>query len=166
MASSFLKALNQLMSFDKTTMENETVPAKSAQKKAAGNKSKKISKTIKNLTEAKLPKGMQSVSFEKKETVDCHGKHHVELKAKVCAEGDKCFWVKDGRVLKNLDDLATALEDMSQESFAHHVRGDDNDFSNWIRFVLMDGHTADKMLSAKTLPEARKIVLDAIKAYK
>jgi len=51
---------------------------------------------------------------------------------------DKVFWCRDGRMLKNLDELAIALRKMSEETFRYHVTGDKNDFSNWVRDVIGD----------------------------
>ncbi len=51
---------------------------------------------------------------------------------------DKVFWCRDGRVLKNLNELAAALQEMSDETHHHHVTGEKNDFSNWVWDVIGD----------------------------
>ena len=52
---------------------------------------------------------------------------------------DKVFWRHDGVVVKNLDELAAALREMSEETFRYHAAGGKNDFSNWVRDVIGDG---------------------------
>lgn len=61
---------------------------------------------------------------------------------------DKVFWLYDGRVLKNLDELAAALEDMSEETYNHHVTGEKNDFCNWVRDVIGDTTLASNLQKA------------------
>ena len=48
------------------------------------------------------------------------------------------FRLKDGRVLKSVDDLAAALEDMSMSVFTHHVNDKHNDFADWLELALKD----------------------------
>ena len=48
------------------------------------------------------------------------------------------FWCEDGRVLRNLKDLADALATMSDETFAHHANTEKNDFSRWVRDIIKD----------------------------
>jgi len=63
---------------------------------------------------------------------------------------DKVFWCQDGRVLKNLEELAVALREMSEETFRYHTIGDKNDFSNWVRDVIGD-MTLAKQLEKTTI---------------
>ena len=63
---------------------------------------------------------------------------------------EQCFWVNNGSVLKNLDELANTLPEMNHETFQHHVNNEKNDFSNWIRDVLGDQKLADDLLSSKS----------------
>jgi hypothetical protein len=58
---------------------------------------------------------------------------------------DKHFILKDGRVVKNLLDLARALREMKPEIFEYHVNRDKNDFSEWIRHVVKDEILADNV---------------------
>ncbi len=51
---------------------------------------------------------------------------------------EKRFWCCDGRVLKNLLELETALNEMSEETFCYHKNEAKNDFSNWVRDVVGD----------------------------
>jgi hypothetical protein len=45
---------------------------------------------------------------------------------------DKVFWFHDGRIVKNVGELAKTLREMPAETFHYHVAGDKNDFSNWV----------------------------------
>ncbi len=71
---------------------------------------------------------------------------------------DKVFWRHDGGVVKNLDELAAALREMSEETFRYHATGDKNDFSNWIRDVIGDGTLASQLHKAMTQGTAARKV--------
>ncbi len=66
------------------------------------------------------------------------------------AAPEKCFWVNNGPILKNLDEFANCLPQMNDECFQHHVNNDKNDFSNWINEVVGDKKLANDLLSSKT----------------
>ncbi len=61
---------------------------------------------------------------------------------------DKVFWFHDGKVVKNLDELATTLREMTEETFQYHATGDKNDFSNWVRDVVGDVTLANQLQKA------------------
>lgn len=65
-------------------------------------------------------------------------------------DGERCFWVNNGPVLKNLDELYTALSEMGKDTFSHHVSKDKNDFSAWIRDALGDQKLAEDIAKAKS----------------
>ena len=60
------------------------------------------------------------------------------------------FVVADGNRLKNILDLADALETMSEDVFKHHSNELKNDFSSWVRDVFYDHSLADDISMAKT----------------
>ena len=62
---------------------------------------------------------------------------------------EQCFWLKDGGVLKNLEDLAHTFPNMSDETFKHHVNNGKNDFSNWVKDVIGDKKLAHELLGSK-----------------
>lgn len=72
------------------------------------------------------------------------------------------FWCCNGRVLSNLYELEIALIGMSDEVFNHHVTGDNNDFSNWVRDVINDKVLAKKLVKADSRTKASKIVTSRI----
>ena len=63
---------------------------------------------------------------------------------------DKIFWVNDGRILRNLNDLSSALADISEETFIYHVNKEKNDFKNWISEVVGDKKLANGIAKAKS----------------
>ena len=48
------------------------------------------------------------------------------------------FTCHDGIHVKNLQELASALEQMSDDTFYYHVNESKNDFSKWVRDVIGD----------------------------
>lgn len=81
------------------------------------------------------------------------------------AENELCFWINNGPILKNLNDLKNALLKMSEGSFKYHVNKEKNDFANWVKNVLKDSVLADKLAKTKTLKSAAKAVEDRLKKY-
>ncbi|MBN2251144.1 MAG: hypothetical protein JW724_03605 [Candidatus Altiarchaeota archaeon] len=72
---------------------------------------------------------------------------------------EKSFWVSNGWVVRNMEELPGALENMSDETFAYHLNREKNDFSAWVREVV-----GDKMLaSTLQMVKSRKSATDAIK---
>lgn len=56
------------------------------------------------------------------------------------------FRLHMGTNIRNLSELAEALEIMADRSFYHHVSETKNDFSNWIKDVVGDEELASKVL--------------------
>jgi hypothetical protein len=79
---------------------------------------------------------------------------------------EKRFWCHDGRYLKNLEELAAALEQMTDDTFAYHSNASKTDFSNWVRDVVGDEKLARDLLKTTTPPEAAKSVAARIKWLK
>lgn len=71
---------------------------------------------------------------------------------------DKHFWCADGRILKNLSELVNGLNDMSDETFAHHSSEERNDFSNWVQDVIRDKTLASDLKKLRNRTEAAKRV--------
>ena len=61
-----------------------------------------------------------------------------------------CFWVNNGPVVKNLEELSNALPGIGNETFMHHVNKEKNDFSSWVRDILGDQMLADDLMKSKT----------------
>lgn len=85
----------------------------------------------------------------------------VIIKKKIMGEApiEHHFVVADGRKLKNILELADALETMSEEIFRHHANDFKNDFSTWVKDVFYDHSLADDISRAKTRFEAQIAIL-------
>ncbi len=75
---------------------------------------------------------------------------------------DKRFWVHDGPVLKDLDELGEALRDMNEETFRYHLNEAKNDFSNWVRDVIGDEKLAGDLWVSTTKSQAVQAVADRL----
>ena len=71
----------------------------------------------------------------------------------------KCFWLKSGQVLKNVEELLNAIENAPEDVFKHHVAADHNDFANWIKDVIGDKALANSINRIKT----RKGTIEALR---
>jgi hypothetical protein len=71
---------------------------------------------------------------------------------------EKRFWCHDGKFIKNLSELGTALNDMSDETFHYHSGQERNDFSKWVREVMGDEKLANDLNKAKSRIKASQAV--------
>jgi len=55
------------------------------------------------------------------------------------------FWVKNGKVIKDLKGLAMEIRYMDDATFYHHVNHEKNDFANWIADIMDDTYLANKV---------------------
>jgi hypothetical protein len=70
------------------------------------------------------------------------------------ADDDKCFYLENGNLLKNLGELKNFLASCTADNYQYkifykHVDGDRNDFANWARHVFDAGDLADRIQKAK-----------------
>ena len=65
------------------------------------------------------------------------------------AAPEHCFWGNNGPILKNGEELADALESISEDAYRYHANKDKNDFSKWISEVIGDSRLANDLLSSK-----------------
>lgn len=79
---------------------------------------------------------------------------------------DKVFWVCDGRILKNINELAEAIKTMSDDTFAYHCNPEKNDFTNWIRDVVGDAGLANELSGVRKREVALKKVKHRIDVLK
>lgn len=82
------------------------------------------------------------------------------------AAPEQCFWVNNGPILKNLEDLSNFLQEMSSEIYNHHVNGEKNDFSRWINDVIGDAKLANDLLSSKNKESAVKKIRSRLNSLK
>jgi hypothetical protein len=71
---------------------------------------------------------------------------------------EKSFWLCDGRVLKNLRELALALETMDDPVWDHHVTPERNDFANWVEGVFGQAQLGAAIRKVKSPRTAAKRV--------
>lgn len=71
---------------------------------------------------------------------------------------DKRFWVSDGKVLASLDELESALGDMSDDTYSYHCNEFKCDFTNWVRDVIGDVTLAKDLGETFNRDKAAKIV--------
>ena len=85
----------------------------------------------------------------------------VIIKKKLLGEApvEHHFVVADGRKLKNVIELADALETMSEEIFRHHANEFKNDFSSWVKDVFYDHSLAEDIGRAKNRLETQITIL-------
>src|SRR5512142_3300142 len=62
---------------------------------------------------------------------------------------EKYFILANGRVVKNVAELASILDQLEDHVFSHHVTPDRNDFHNWIKDVFEDIELARKVSGVK-----------------
>ena len=66
------------------------------------------------------------------------------------------FWVCDGRILKNSNELADALETMNDDTYRYHANNEKNDFYNWIKDVIKDRKLALMLKKSRNRESAAK----------
>lgn len=79
---------------------------------------------------------------------------------------ERCFWVNNGPILKNIEALSNTLPEMGSDVFTHHVSPDKNDFGNWIRDVIGDQKLANDILSSRNKESMAKKVKARVNALK
>jgi hypothetical protein len=72
------------------------------------------------------------------------------------------FWCCDGRVFRNLRELAEGLENMSDEAFLYHSNDEKHDFSNWLNDIIEDEKLGRNLSAPLTRREAAKRVNDRV----
>ncbi len=76
------------------------------------------------------------------------------------------FSIHMGISIKNLRELAEALEIMDDDAFKHHVTKEKNDFSNWVKDIIEDVELSKDLLKAKTRKKAFEAVSQRIEQLK
>ncbi len=76
------------------------------------------------------------------------------------------FYLKNGKKLLNVEQLAKELKGMEHDVFYHHVTNERNDFHNWVRDIVLDLELAEKIMNAKTPEDARRVVDERVKFIK
>ena len=79
---------------------------------------------------------------------------------------ETCFWVNNGPVIKNLDELSVVLKDITDDAFCHHVNKEKNDFSKWVSDVVGDNLLAKQLSSSRNSDSAFKKVKKRVDTLK
>ena len=82
------------------------------------------------------------------------------------ASPEQCFWVNNGPVIRNLNEMADALACMQDEIFRYHVNEEKNDFGNWVRDVLKDEKLAGDISRVKSKDKILKKMESRIRKLK
>lgn len=82
------------------------------------------------------------------------------------AAPEQCFWVNNGPILRNMNGLANALPEISDDTYKHHVNDEKNDFSRWINDVIGDQKLANDLLSSRNKDSALKKVRNRLNSLK
>jgi hypothetical protein len=131
----------------KTTKKTATKTTKQSQKKAV---KKTAKKTAKKVSQRVTKKAAANTGLKR---------------ALVCANDEQCFWVSDGQILKNLEELASALKAMHQDLFTYHAKGKNNDFADWVEHVLADEACAADLRKTRSQNGAHKVVIRHLSYY-
>ena len=75
------------------------------------------------------------------------------------------FWCSNGHILRNMRELAEALNTMTDEAFAYHSNAQKNDFSNWVRDIIRDDELASSLMKASSRTKAAEIVSERIVSF-
>ena len=90
-----------------------------------------------------------------------------EAKRYLCdAAPEQCFWINNGPILKNIEELANALPGMAEDTFRHHVNNEKNDFSSWVRNIIGDQKLANELASSKNRESALNKVRNRLNSLK
>jgi hypothetical protein len=73
---------------------------------------------------------------------------------------EKAFWSHDGKMFKNLKELAEGLKNMDDETFMYHANAYKNDFATWVRDVIEDPDLAKDLIKSMSHWDASKKITD------
>ena len=112
-------------------------------------------KKNKAIKKARKPKARKTAAKKTKKTSS-------SKKAGKTINPENYFFAHDGRIIKDLFELAEAIEEMSDEAFSHHVTEERNDFSNWVRDVLEEPGLADEIIEICEPARTQVVILKHI----
>ena len=72
------------------------------------------------------------------------------------------FRCQDGRLLRDMKELAEALTTMTDETFTYHSNVEKKDFSNWVREIIGDEKLARDLEKATDRTQAAKQVASRV----
>ncbi len=75
------------------------------------------------------------------------------------------FYCNNGHVLRNMNELASELKSMSEETYYYHANMEKNDFVNWVRDIIKDETLAINLQKARSRSQASRAAADRINAH-
>ena len=75
---------------------------------------------------------------------------------------EQYFYATDGKVIKSLEELPKALEQMHNGAFSFHANESKNDFANWVSGVFNKKALANRLQNTGSRQEAIAIVKQAL----
>lgn len=87
---------------------------------------------------------------------------HEEEKKLADVHPEHTFKTNTGKEIKNLRQLLKVLNEISHESFEHHVKNGKNDFAKWIRHSVKDDILADMIERTTEFEKSKQIINDRI----
>lgn len=130
----------------KKTTKKKAAPKKSAAKKSSSKKSTPKKKATKKQAAQAAAKAMQDIVARARDHFKQAPKEHV-------------FVLHGGSTIKDLRELAEALEEMHEHVFKHHVNDDKHDFAAWVQHVLDEQALADQLREARAHPQSHGHVI-------
>jgi len=80
----------------------------------------------------------------------------------VLTEPDKFFWLRSGKGLRSIRELANALPSMPSEEFSYHGGPPRFDFSNWIEHVFGEKELAARLRTTANREEFQSILYNSV----
>lgn len=131
----------------KKTTSKKSTPKKSAtKKKKSSTKKSSKKKTSKKQAAQAAAKAMQDIVSRARDHFKQAPREHV-------------FVLHGGETIKDLRELAEALEEMQEHVFKHHVNDEKHDFAAWVQHVLDEQALADQLREAREHPQAHGHVI-------
>jgi len=75
------------------------------------------------------------------------------------ATPENYFILVTGVPIKNMKELANALENMNGWVFSHHVNDSRNDFANWTKIIMKEYELAEEMEEMMDPKEMEMLIL-------
>jgi hypothetical protein len=83
-------------------------------------------------------------------------------KIKKIIPAEKYFKLCNGKIIKDIKELALAFETMTLEVYNHHANHERNDFSNWIKDIFGEKDLATELHLVHNSKDAEIVVLKFI----
>jgi hypothetical protein len=76
--------------------------------------------------------------------------------------GEYIFYLNDGRILRNLEELMDIFNTLSDELYCYHANIEKNDFSSWVNDIIRDAKLARDLRKAKDKSTAAKVTAQRV----